>query len=86
MSRSAALKRTLCIAIVAASSTACVAGKDKPPLVTVVSCGTNAPFSREDQARVADELEAMPAGSIVADRVVPDWARMRAENQACGKK
>jgi hypothetical protein len=53
--------------------------------MTVTSCGTNAKFSPEDRAKAADELELMPKGSVVADKIVPDWARMRAENSACAE-
>lgn len=49
----------------------------------VVVCGTLAPLADRDMLRAADEVDAMPPGSVVAGRIVPDWLRMRDEIRAC---
>jgi hypothetical protein len=50
-----------------------------------IQCGTNAEISKEQQAKAADEIDALPQGSIIAEIIVPDWGRMRDENRACRK-
>jgi hypothetical protein len=52
-------------------------------LPAIVVCGTNANIGRAVQAKAADELAALPPDSTIGSVIVPDWARMRAENRAC---
>ena len=59
---------------------------EPPPAVTIVSCGSNASISKADQARAADELDALPDSSTLANVIVPDWQRMRDENRACAAR
>jgi hypothetical protein len=42
-----------------------------------------APLSDKDAARLADELEAQPVGSILADRIAVEAYRLDAEARAC---
>jgi hypothetical protein len=42
-------------------------------------------YSKADQAKAADELQALPADSIVRAKFMPDYGRMRAEVRACRK-
>jgi len=51
---------------------------------TVVSdtCPTLFDYSEAEQARVADELDALPEGSVIA-RLVGDYGVVRNEIRAC---
>lgn len=51
--------------------------------VVVVRCGTVTPIDRETQRRAADEIDAQPAGSVLAEIIVPDWLRARDEARSC---
>jgi hypothetical protein len=55
----------------------------KPPPIVVVHCGTNAKLSQADQKQAAVELSALPESSVIGNKIVPDWSRMRDENTAC---
>ena len=46
------------------------------------SCPSLAPYSAEEQARAADELDTLPPGSVVA-RMMGDYAATREEIRAC---
>ena len=75
-------RRRLAVPVIAMSLlTACAtagsegrAGLVCPPVVE---------YSREFQARAADELEALPEGSAIA-RMLSDYAVMREQARACG--
>lgn len=56
------------------------------PVVTVLRCGTLGAISAADQAKIAAEVEKLPAGSPVAEILLPDWSRMRDEIRACRAK
>ena len=46
-------------------------------------CGTVVPIDQATQARAAVELRSLPAGSVIATTIVPDWIRQRDEARAC---
>lgn len=56
-----------------------------PPPIIVVHCGTNAKISQAQQKQAALELSALPESSVIGNKIVPDWIRMRDENTACEK-
>jgi len=60
----------------------CVTAKDS---ATIVVCGTVTTVSKETQRRAAEELESLPADSVLSTVVVPDWVRSRDEARACRK-
>jgi hypothetical protein len=84
MLKPAALLRTLLLAPVAPLLIGCVTAPREPPAPTiVVSCGKVAPIDKSVMTKAADELDKLPADSVVANIIVPDWLRMRDENRAC---
>lgn len=59
--------------------TACAgAGSDTPPSV----CLPVVAYSRAEQARMADEVAALPEGSMIAEWLA-DYAVLRDQAQAC---
>lgn len=55
------------------------------PTTVKLVCPPIVEYSAADQARAADELEAMPAGSIIRERFMPDYGQLRAQIRACAK-
>lgn len=51
----------------------------------VVRCGHLAGMTSAEQLRAAAELRRLPAGSVIAETIVPDWIRMRDEARACAR-
>lgn len=64
--------------------TGCVTAPREPvkPVVTV-KCGRVLPVTRAQQTQAADELDALPDDSVIANVIVPDWQKMRDEARAC---
>jgi hypothetical protein len=62
------------------STAACATVPSKVPLPV---CPQIVEYSAADQAKVADELQRLPAGGVVRSRFMPDYGRMRAEVRAC---
>jgi hypothetical protein len=52
-----------------------------PPVLTHTTCLPMADYSRAEQDKAADELQALPSGSQVGKMVV-DYGQMRAANRA----
>jgi len=58
----------------------CVTGISEPRIATV--CPPVAEYSREFQARAADELDLLPEGSAIVE-LLSDFAVMRDQARAC---
>lgn len=50
------------------------------------ACPHISEYSKEVQGHAADELGAMPDGSIIKNVFMPDYGTMRAEVRACRSK
>ena len=46
-------------------------------------CGTVTQIDKATQAKAAAELRALPADSVLATIIAPDWVRQRDEARAC---
>ena len=77
MHKPAWLKRMLPLGLATALLTGCVTGAPK----TV--CGTVTAIDKATQAKAAAELGALPADSVLATIIAPDWVRQRDEARAC---
>ena len=69
------------LVIATISLTACATGGSEPRIVAV--CPTVVEYSREFQARAAEELEVLPESSAIAE-MLSDYAVMRDQARACG--
>jgi uncharacterized protein YgbK (DUF1537 family) len=49
----------------------------------IVVCGTVANITKAQQAQAASEIEKLPADSVVANIIIPDWVRQRDDVRAC---
>lgn len=74
------MRRLAALAIVTISLTACATGGSEPRIVAV--CPTVVDYSREFQARAAEELRLLPDGSAIAE-MLSDYAVMREQARAC---
>ena len=63
--------------LIASALTACT------PTTIKLICPPIVSYTAIDQARAADELEAMPSDSIIRDRFMPDYGKLRAQIRAC---
>lgn len=73
--------RTLLVpALLMMLTAACGTGASKSPLPV---CPQIVEYSAADQAKAADELQALPANGVVRSRFMPDYGRMRGEVRAC---
>ena len=72
--------RFVALAIVTISLTGCATVASKPRIVTV--CPPVVEYSREFQARAADELDLLPKRSAIAE-MLSDYAVMREQARAC---
>lgn len=52
---------------------------------TAVRCGHVSAVTPVQQKKAAEELAALPADSVIANVIVPDWQRHRDEARACQK-
>lgn len=50
-----------------------------------VACPSLPEYSKEMQAKAADEIDAMPDDSVIASVFMPDYGQMRAGVRACLK-
>lgn len=66
--------------IAAISLTACATATSEPRMVTV--CPPVVEYSREFQARAADELDLLPEGSAIAE-MLANYSVMRDQARAC---
>ncbi len=53
------------------------------PTTVKLICPPIVEYSAADQARAADELEAMPERSIIRERFMPDYGKLRTQIRAC---
>lgn len=66
--------------IAAISLTACATATSEPRTATL--CPPVVEYSREFQARAADELDLLPEGSAIAE-MLADYSVMRYQARAC---
>jgi len=74
------MRRLAALAIATISLTACATVASEPRLATV--CPPVIEYSREFQARAADELDLLPGGSAIAE-MLSDYAVLREQARAC---
>lgn len=84
------LARTLLLTLATTPLIGC--GEEKPDAsvprgetIVVAHCGTNAQMTAADEKRASVELSQLPESSIIGNKIVPDWMRMRDENDSCAK-
>ncbi len=53
------------------------------PTTIKLICPPIVSYTAAEQAQAADELEAMPEGSIIRGRFMPDYGKLRAQIRAC---
>lgn len=68
--------------IAAISLTGCATGGSEPRMATV--CPPVVEYSREFQARAADELDLLPEGSAIAE-MLSDYAVIRDQVRMCSR-
>jgi len=74
------MRRLAALVIAAISLTACATESSEPRMATV--CPPVVEYSREFQARAADELDLLPEGSAIA-QMLADYSVMRDQARAC---
>jgi len=74
------MRRLAVLAIVTISLTGCATGSSEPRIATV--CPPVVQYSREFQARAAEELNSLPDGSVIAE-MLSDYAVMRDQARRC---
>lgn len=72
--------RLAVLAIVTISLTGCATGSSEPRIANV--CPPVVEYTREFQARAADEVEVLPDGSAIAE-MLADYSVMRDQARAC---
>lgn len=72
--------RLAALAIATSLLSGCVTGISEPRIATV--CPPVVEYSREFQARAAEELGLLPEGSVIA-KMLGDYAVMRDQVRAC---
>ena len=75
------MRRLAALTIATILLTACATGGSEPRIVAV--CPTVVEYSREFQARTAEELGVLPEGSAIAE-MLSDFAVMRDQARECG--
>lgn len=76
--------RQLAVLVIAVISlTACATVASDPRVATV--CPPVVEYSREFQARAADELDLLPEGSAIAE-MLADYSVMREQARACSER
>lgn len=74
--------RLAVLAIVTSWLSGCATGDSEPRVITV--CPPVVEYSREFQARAAEELRFLPDGSAIAE-ILSDFAVIREQVRACGR-
>jgi len=74
--------RIAVLAIATISLTACATGGSEPRIVTV--CPPVIEYSRDFQARAADELDLLPDESAIAE-MLSDYAVLRDQTRSCSR-
>ena len=74
------MRRLAALAIVTISLTGCATGGSEPRIATV--CPPVIEYSREFQARAADELNLLPEASAIAE-MLSDYSVMPDQARAC---
>lgn len=64
-----------------ALATLCLSGC--APAISEPACPELVEYPEPVLARAADELDALPPGSVVADVMMPDYASLRDQARAC---
>ena len=73
------MRRLAALAIVTISLTGCATGGSD----TRAPCPPVVDYRAADQARAADEVEALPEGAVIV-RMLSDYAVLRDQARACG--
>ena len=76
------MRRLAVLAIAASLLTGCATVASDSRIPTV--CPPVVAYTREFQARAADELDLLPEGSAIAE-MLSDYAVMRGQAQVCGQ-
>lgn len=76
-------RRLAALAIATISLTGCATVASEPRMATV--CPPVVEYSREFQARAADELDLLPEGSAIAE-MLADYGVMRDQARACSER
>ncbi|KND19461.1 hypothetical protein ADZ37_10840 [Pannonibacter phragmitetus] len=76
------MRRLAALVIAAISLTGCATGGSEPRMATV--CPPVVEYSREFQARAADELDLLPEGSAIAE-MLSDYAVIRDQVRMCSR-
>ena len=74
------MRRLAALVIAAISLTGCATVGSEPRIPTI--CPPVVAYSREFQARAADELDLLPEGSAIAE-MLADYSVMRDQARAC---
>lgn len=73
-------RRLAALAIATSLLSACATAGSEPRMIAV--CPTVVEYSREFQARAADELDLLPEGSAIAE-MLADYSVMREQARVC---
>ena len=74
------MPRLVVLAIATISLTGCATGSSEPRIANV--CPPVVEYTREFQARAADEVEVLPDGSAIAE-MLADYSVIRDQARAC---
>ena len=74
------MRQLAVLAIATILLTGCATGGSEPRIPTI--CPPVVAYSREFQARAADELDLLPEGSAIAE-MLADYSVMRDQARAC---
>lgn len=80
---SCSMRQLAVLVIAAISLTGCATVASDPRVATV--CPPVVEYSREFQARAADELDLLPEGSAIAE-MLADYSVMREQARACSER
>jgi hypothetical protein len=76
------LRRTLILIAASSLLSGCATVGSNPP--TAIVCPPVVEYSREAQARAAEELKSLPDGSTIAE-MLSDYAVLRDQTRSCSR-
>ena len=76
------MQKITLLAALLLSASGCETARSK---VAGPACPSLPEYSREIQAAAADELDALPDGTVIKELFIPDYGRMREGVRACQK-
>jgi hypothetical protein len=75
---------TLCgLLIVTPLLSGCMTARPEIRTVATVKCASVKPITKAQQNAAAQELDALPKSSVIANVIVPQWLQSRDEARAC---